>query len=103
VYKPNNITICGLPYEIKYKKMSDWGLTDADRKIIYLNSNIEDEELLVDTLLHEVFHVVLYVSGFYFSVLKENDKYEEGLVRLVENLFTPVVKKIVKDCLDSAK
>ena len=97
MYKPTSIVIAGINYKIEYKAISDWGRMNEDKKIITLSTKIKDTETIVDTLLHEVLHAVLRMSGLYYSLLKANDSNEEGVVRGLENLYLPVVKNVLKE------
>lgn len=103
MYRPNSIEVAGSSYKIVYKRINDFGRVDTDKKIIYISTLIKEESVLVETLLHEVIHIVLRVSGLYFSLLDSNDNHEEGLVRALESLFLPTAKQIILDVERSEK
>ena len=70
--------------------MEDWGECLIDDKVIKLNKKcLEDSEQHWWTLVHEVTHMILRMSGVAF--MEEND--EEAYVRCIENLVIPWVLK----------
>lgn len=96
VKKLTEITICGHKVKILYKKMSDFGRCLPDEREIHLNLKcLNDKEILLTTLIHEIAHYVIRVSGLYWSLCKEDDDAEEALVRVLENLYFPVVREML--------
>lgn len=60
--RPRVVNVFGKPYKIKYDDMSKTdacGLTDNKNSLIIIDSSLKGEELK-HTLLHEMFHAVLY-------------------------------------------
>jgi Zn-dependent peptidase ImmA (M78 family) len=66
--KPKNVNICGLLHEIIYEEdkfqIDDikFGFIDYQNAKIYINSNVA-EEVLVETLCHEIIHGILFHIG----------------------------------------
>ena len=100
MYQPTEITVAGIPYTIEYKAINDWGRVDTDKKLITISTKIKTTEGIVETLLHEATHVVLRTSGLFYSLLKSDMHKEEGIVRAIENLLFPVIKKVLKDSIE---
>ena len=73
--------------------MEDFGEMDFDKKIINIRKGLTQEEEL-DTLIHEVHHVALGISGL--SNIMDDENTEEALVRIVDYLVMPIVKQEYK-------
>jgi Zn-dependent peptidase ImmA (M78 family) len=94
IYKlPPNILVGGMEFKIVFKDTEDYGAMHFDEKIIYIRKGLTEEEQL-DTLIHEVHHAALSISGV--SHILDDDNTEEALVRLVEHMVMPIVKKEYK-------
>ena len=82
-----------LDHKVKIEYMehiNNWGECDSDRLIIRLsNECLEDDRIHYSTLLHEVTHLILRLSGV--AYMEAND--EEAYVRCIENLLIPWVLK----------
>ena len=89
-YSPSEILIGGHLFTIEYKKMTDFGNLDFDKRTIHIKKNMNEEETL-DTILHEAVHACLSLSGLGFLI--DNDNFEEALVRAIENLVVPTFKR----------
>lgn len=89
------IQIAGVNVKIIYREMEDFGRFYPDEKEIHLNKNcLKDKELHDLTLAHEICHAWLRITGLFWSLLKENDNLEEGLVRNFEQILFPVLRKV---------
>ena len=82
-----------MQFKIVLKDMEDFGEMDFDKKVIYIRKGLTQEEEL-DTLIHEVHHVALGISGL--SNIMDDENTEEGLVRIVDYLVMPIVKQEYK-------
>jgi hypothetical protein len=82
-----------LDHKVKIVYSSDeenWGECDSDNMVITLSKEcLKDPKLHYWTLVHEVTHMILRMSGVAF--MEEND--EEAYVRCIENLVIPWVLK----------
>jgi hypothetical protein len=68
----------------------NWGECDSDRLVIKLSTEcLKDDKIHYATLLHEVTHLILRLSGV--AYMEHND--EEAYVRCIENLLLPWVLK----------
>jgi len=83
----------GMQFKIVLKDMDDFGEMDFDKKIINIRKGLTQEEEL-DTLIHEVHHVALGISGL--SNIMDDENTEEALVRIVDYLVMPIVKQEYK-------
>ena len=90
---PSKILVGGMEFKIILKEIEDFGVMDFDARIICIRKSLTKEEQL-DTLLHEVHHAALSVSGV-CNVLSD-DNLEEALVRLVEHMVVPIIKEEYK-------
>jgi hypothetical protein len=82
-----------LDHKVKIEYMehiNNWGECDSDKMIIKLSTDcLKDPRIHATTLMHEVTHMILRLSGVAF--MEEND--EEAYVRCIENLVIPWVLK----------
>lgn len=84
--KLKSTVILGKKVKIKYKNMEDWGLCLPDDNLIILSTKcLEDNTQHFNTLLHEVTHFILSLTGL--SYMEKNE--EEAYVRCIENLIMP--------------
>jgi Zn-dependent peptidase ImmA (M78 family) len=90
---PSQILVGGIEFKIILKDIEDFGIMDFDARVIYIRESLTREEQL-DTLLHEVHHAALGISGL--SNIINDDNTEEALVRLVEHMVVPVIKEEYK-------
>jgi hypothetical protein len=89
--KLSYITVLDHKVKIVYSDDKDnWGECDSDNMIITLSVEcLKDPKLHFTTLVHEVTHMILRLSGVAF--MEAND--EEAYVRCIENLVIPWVLK----------
>ena len=87
-YAPTSIEVGGIDFKIIYKELEDF-----DKKIIYIRKGMSSEDNF-DTLMHEVLHASLSVSGISYVI--DEDKLEEGIIRCVDHLMFPIYKKEIK-------
>ena len=90
---PPYILIGGMEFKIILKEIEDFGGMDFDDRIIYIRKSLTKEDQL-DTLIHEVHHAALGISGL--SNILDDDNTEEALVRLVEHMVMPIIKEEYK-------
>ena len=85
--KLTSIMVLDHKIKIEYIKDPDnWGECDSDKMIIKLSTDcLKDPKIHSTTLIHEVTHMILRLSGVAF--MEEND--EEAYVRCIENLVIP--------------
>ena len=95
---PPTITVGGMKFKIVFKDMEDYGEMDFDKKIISIRNGLSPEDQL-DTLIHEVHHAALGVSGLSYILDCENT--EEALVRIVDYMVIPIVKEEYKKYINS--
>ena len=88
-YKPKSISIAGVPFNIQYKLIEDFGACDIDKKLITIRESLSNQETL-ETILHESLHACLALSGL--SYLLNNEDTEEALIRCIDSLYIPIVK-----------
>jgi len=97
ITRRKSIKIAGVNFKIVQKKRvdldGDWGEADIDKREIYIARETTDEEFNA-TLKHEILHCLLRMSGLFYSILKEDYEAEEGMVRMVENLYLPIIEQI---------
>jgi hypothetical protein len=89
--KLNSIKVLDRKVKIEYiDDAENWGECDSDHLVIRLSKDcLQDETIHYSTLLHEVTHMILRLSGVAF--MEQND--EEAYVRCIENLLIPWVLK----------
>ena len=89
--KLTSIIVLDHKIKIEYVKDPDnWGECDSDKMIIKLSTDcLKDPRIHSTTLMHEVTHMILRLSGVAF--MEEND--EEAYVRCIENLVIPWMLK----------
>jgi len=99
-YKSKEIVdVLGIPFEIDYvEKIKDTedgllsGESDGSRhKILISRSENETEDRIESTILHEIIHSILYISGHNASLA--NMAIEEGLVLALENGLHKLYKR----------
>ena len=90
---PPTIKVGGMQFKIVLKDMDDFGEMDFDKKVINIRKGLTQEEEL-DTLIHEVHHAALGISGL--SNIMDDENTEEALVRIVDYLVMPIVKQEYK-------
>ena len=86
------IKVLGHKIKIEYKTWPDgqFGSCDPDSKLIKLShACLDDDELHWATLVHEVMHMILHMSGI--SYMENNS--EEAYVRCFENLILPWIEE----------
>ena len=99
-YKPKSISIAGITFRILYKPISDFGDCDIDKKLITIRDNLTDQETL-ETILHESLHACLAVSGLSYLIVSVET--EEAIVRCIDHLYMPVIKKQLRSFKDCAR
>ncbi len=87
-----------MKFKIEFKEMDDYGEMDFDKKIISIRKGLSIEDQL-DTLIHEVHHAALGISGL--SNILDCENTEEALVRIVDYMVIPIVKEEYKKYISS--
>jgi energy-converting hydrogenase A subunit M len=87
---PSKIFVGGMQFKIILREIQDFGLMDFDARVICIRKSLTKKEQL-DTLMHEVHHAALAVSGL--SNILNDENLEEALVRMTEHMIIPIVKK----------
>lgn len=94
-YKPKEIIIAGVKFDIVYKTMKDFGQLDFDERKILVSNKIKGEVLL-DTVIHEAVHAMLSFSGLGYILEDVQTELEEALVRAFDNIAMPLIKEQIK-------
>jgi hypothetical protein len=89
-YRPSSISVAGVDFQIKYCKISEYGLYELEDKVIKIRNTLTDEQVF-DTLMHECVHAALDMSGIAYLI--DDDQKEEAIVRALENLLFPVYQQ----------
>ena len=87
---PSTIKVGDIEFKIVLKKMKDYGDMDIDKRTIRIRHGLTEEESF-DTLMHEVTHAALAISGI--SNILDDDNIEEAVVRVADYLVFPAYKK----------
>ena len=87
---PSTVMVGGIEFKIVLKKIKDFGEMHMDKKTIYIRKGLSPEESF-DTMMHEVNHAALSISGL--SDILNDDNMEEALVRLADYILFPVYKR----------
>ena len=87
---------------IVYKNLDDcYGLYDPNKQTLYFDQNIKGERLF-NTLIHELFHIIIFNDG-----IDVNKRGEEPIAQAVGDGYTRVFKQnpnlwnILHECLFS--
>ena len=87
--RPDKIVIFGKTVSIIEKEnFANFGESNLDDLVITIRKGLDDKNFET-TLLHEVIHVMLHISGW--NELLEDNK-EESLVRMLEHGLVDIVK-----------
>jgi len=75
------------------EKDYDYGEFDSDAKIISLNQELNPTDK-INTLIHEIFHAILWERGVSESggILDQKEKEEENIVNCLGNGFTQLIQ-----------
>ena len=87
---PSTIKVGDIEFKVILKKMKDFGDMDIDKKVIRVREGMTSEETF-DTLMHEVTHAALAISGL--SNILDDDNVEEAVVRVADYIVFPAYKK----------
>ena len=87
---PPTIDVGGIEFKVVLSKIKDFGDMDIDTKTIRVRADLKPEEAF-DTLMHEVVHAALAVSGL--TNILDDDNLEEAIVRMTDYLIFPLYKK----------
>tara|TARA_R110000765_G_scaffold338048_1_gene428278 strand:- start:138 stop:458 length:321 start_codon:yes stop_codon:yes gene_type:complete len=86
--------------KVTYKDLEDcYGMYDPNNHILYIDPNIKNEKLF-NTLMHELFHIIIYNEN-----IDVNNKGEEPIASAVGDGYTRIFKQnpnlwdLLKDCL----
>lgn len=93
--KPKKIPILGTEFRVEYTTKlpkDDYGHTEGNERLIKIKARLRGE-IAKATLIHEILHGVLHVSGL-SEVLMQHDptgQLEEAIVVAIEHGMTPIV------------
>ena len=87
---PSTIKVGDIEFKIVLKKMKDYGDMDIDKRTIRIRHGLTEEESF-DTLMHEVTHAALAISGL--TNILDDENLEEAIVRLTDYVLFPVYKR----------
>lgn len=86
--KPKRVVVLGQEFKVIYvSNFAHYGETCTETFQIKINSRLKEKQLEA-TLLHEVIHAILFISGWSFTLDPEDGpdkRNEEGLVRALEH------------------
>jgi len=89
-YRPKEIRIAGKRFKIIYQDdLEDFGRFDYENQLIIIRSTLNQREIY-QTIIHEAFHVALYISGVSFAI--DSEKIEESIIRCFDNFLLPVIE-----------
>tara|TARA_Y100000592_G_scaffold74958_1_gene116951 strand:- start:21 stop:344 length:324 start_codon:yes stop_codon:yes gene_type:complete len=86
---PDTIKVGGVEFKVVLSKIKDFGDMDIDTKTIRIRVDLKPEEAF-DTLMHEIVHAALAVSGL--TNILDDGNLEEAIVRMTDYLVFPVFK-----------
>jgi len=93
-YKPKSLLVAGHKLAIEYRKdLDDFGQFNVDRMTIIIRDSLNPKETL-STIIHESVHAILALSGL--SYLIDDESKEEALVRAIDYLLIPIIKRELK-------
>ena len=87
---PPAIKVGGVEFKIVLKKMSDFGDFDVDKKLIRIRQGLSPTAMF-DTLMHEVAHAALAISGL--SNILDDENLEEAIVRIADYILFPTYQR----------
>ena len=81
-----SLRVLGRRIRVRYSDIEEWGLCDNDQFTIFLSLKcIDDPRQHWLTIIHEVTHMILRMTGLAYMERQE----EEAYVRCIENLIIP--------------
>ena len=81
-----SLRVLGKRIRVRYSDIDEWGLCDNDQLTIFISLKcIDDPNQHWLTIIHEVTHMILRLTGLAFMERNE----EEAYVRCIENLIIP--------------
>lgn len=89
MYRPKEIIIAGRRFKIIYRLIEDYGRFDYERQIIIIRESLNEREVF-QTIIHESFHAMLYISGVSFAI--DSEKIEEAIIRCFDNFLMPAIE-----------
>jgi Zn-dependent peptidase ImmA (M78 family) len=92
-YRPKEIRIAGKRFKIVYEISEDFGRFDYEKQIVFIRENLSQREIF-QTLIHESFHIALWVSGVSFAI--DSERIEEALIRCFDNFLLSVIEEQLK-------
>ena len=107
--RPTGFKANGFQWEIKFLDLDhdNFGETDKEKKIIYIYTKNHTEQIIVETLIHELCHAVIDDMAdviFHLDYDKNVDK-EEQLIRLLTPRMFQFVQEnghVLKYIIDNA-
>ena len=93
-YRPKEILIAGKRFKIIYQDdLEDFGRFDYENQLIIIRASLSQREIY-QTIIHEAFHVALYISGISFAI--DSEKLEEAIIRCFDNFLLPLIEDQIK-------
>ena len=95
--KPKKMVVLGHSITIEYTDTMDpgeYGESNGYKRLIKINKSMPEEEFH-STLIHELFHMVIHITGWSEVLRKFDSKesggdIEEGLALVIENGLAPL-------------
>ena len=100
MYKPKEIIIAGRRFKIIYRSIEDYGRFDYDRQIIIIRESLNEREIY-QTIIHEAFHAMLYISGVSFAI--DSERIEEAIIRCFDNFLMPAIESQLEKLMNDNK
>ena len=94
---PKKVTVAGVVLRVEWADMEGkWGDYDNDKHLIRLSKSLKKEkpDMAVATLLHEMVHASLRLTGV-SEVLGDDN--EEAVAVNIECIYLPAVEKLLVD------
>lgn len=95
----DTVKVAGVPYDIHLKdvvvedNIACYGIFDMDKSEICL-SNVESDNVVKITLIHELLHAIAYHYGLKFLDDEENvDRLSKALYQVLNDNFSVEIKK----------
>ena len=88
--------LSGFDWKIKFLDIEtdNFGITDTDKKTVHIYYKDKTDQVIMETLLHELMHVVMFEMAdavFKHDVEKPYDL-EENMIRLISPRFFSLVR-----------
>lgn len=96
--RPKRIVVMGVPFRVEwdhhFEDGTQLGETDGGHRVIRIASHKGREGELASTLLHELMHAVLYVSGMEDVLDNYRKELDETVVTALEHGLFPLLETV---------